>query len=395
MRFRLTVTQGRGVPRQLDLAASDRNAAIVQAENLGFSVLICERAHTVWPTWPMVAVRSNEANHAVLVEQLRDLLNAGLSIVEALDVIARSATTSTYVAALRNRLLEGKQLSAALEADGNFPPLLIALVRAAEHTSQLSPALDRYLEHHKVASELKHRLHSAAIYPTLLLIVGSLVLAFLVFVVMPRFAVVYEGMTTELPGAAQAMVTWANWIKATGTWWLLPALIALALLAALALSQPVRAKLVQSAMRVAAVRELAAAHFLARWYRATGMLLQGGITLPISLGLTNMLLPGYLQPAGLQVKADVESGLSPSQAYAKSGMATPVAEQLMSAGDRSGDLGGVLTRIAQFHESEVARKVERFMRTLEPLVMVLIGIGVGLVVVLMYMPIFELASAVQ
>ena len=125
------------------------------------------------------------------------------------------------------------------------------------------------------------------------------------------------------------------------------------------------------------------------------MLLHGGIPLPVSLGLTNMLLPGYLQPAGLQVIADVESGLSPSQAYARSNMATPVAQQLMSAGDRSGDLGGVLTRIAQFHESEVARKVERFMRNLEPLVMVLIGIGVGLVVVLMYLPIFELASAVQ
>ena len=76
-------------------------------------------------------------------------------------------------------------------------------------------------------------------------------------------------------------------------------------------------------------------------------------------------------------------------------MATPVAEQLMRAGERTGDLGNVLMRIAQFHDAEVARSLERGMRVLEPLVMILIGVGVGTVVVLMYLPIFELASAIQ
>ena len=76
-------------------------------------------------------------------------------------------------------------------------------------------------------------------------------------------------------------------------------------------------------------------------------------------------------------------------------MATPVAEQLLLAGERSGDLGAVLSRIAHFHESEVSRSLERAMRALEPVVMVLIGLGVGVVVVLMYLPIFELASAIQ
>jgi general secretion pathway protein F len=113
------------------------------------------------------------------------------------------------------------------------------------------------------------------------------------------------------------------------------------------------------------------------------------------LELTNTLLPAYMQHSGLRVKAAVESGLSPSAAYAANGMATPIAAQLLAGGERSGDLGGVLTRIARFHELEVTRRVERVMRTMEPAIMVLIGVGVGMVVVLMYMPIFELASAVQ
>jgi general secretion pathway protein F len=76
-------------------------------------------------------------------------------------------------------------------------------------------------------------------------------------------------------------------------------------------------------------------------------------------------------------------------------MATPVSEQLMVAGERTGGLGAVLQRIAQFHEAEVTRALERAMRALEPLVMVAVGLGVGFVVVVMYLPIFELAAAIE
>ncbi|MDQ6684317.1 MAG: type II secretion system F family protein, partial [Pseudomonadota bacterium] len=86
---------------------------------------------------------------------------------------------------------------------------------------------------------------------------------------------------------------------------------------------------------------------------------------------------------------------APAQAFSRAGMATPVAEQLLLAGERTGDLGTVLERIAHFHEAEFARVLEQRMRTLEPVVMVLVGVGVGVVVVLMYLPIFELASAIQ
>jgi general secretion pathway protein F len=125
------------------------------------------------------------------------------------------------------------------------------------------------------------------------------------------------------------------------------------------------------------------------------MLVEGGIPLPQALQLANGLLPEALRPGGAAVLQAVNQGLSPSAAHAKAGMATPIAEQLMLAGERTGDLGGVLTRVAQFHDAEVSRSLERGMRALEPVVMVLIGVGVGVVVVLMYMPIFELASAIQ
>jgi len=166
-------------------------------------------------------------------------------------------------------------------------------------------------------------------------------------------------------------------------------------IAALLFSPAIRASAMARVLSWAPLRDRLKTYFLARWYRAIGMLVQGGIALPQALHLANDLLPLALRDAGLAVERGVREGLSPSTAHARAGMATPVAEQLMLAGERTGDLGTVLTKVAHFHESEVSRDLERAMRALEPIVMVLIGLGVGIVVVLMYMPIFELASAIQ
>jgi general secretion pathway protein F len=242
---------------------------------------------------------------------------------------------------------------------------------------------------------LRHRLVSLAIYPLMLTGVGSGVLFFLLFYVMPRFARVFEGMSGELPWSARAMVWWAGFLSSSG--WLIAGLGALAAVALLAaVSMPAaRERLSIRVLQLALLRQPLRAYVLARWYRTTGMLIEGGIAMPAAVSLATDLLPPGLRAGGVAVVQALRDGKSPAQAYEECDMATAVAEQLMRAGERTGDMGGVLTRIANFHDAEVSRTLERVMRTLEPLVMVLLGLGVGTVVVLMYLPIFELAAAIQ
>ena len=397
MRAQLDVVMGRGVPRTIELEAPTLDAARQQAVGLGYAVL-SSRAARIWPSWGLRSSNASSLDIAVFVEQLRDLLVAGLSVIEALDALRRGATGGGLVAIerLERRLREGKTLSAAMEADSDaFPELLVSLVRAAELTSDLPQTLTRFLEHEQRVAEVRHRLVSTSIYPLLLMAVGSLVLLFLLFYVMPRFARVFEGMNGELPWSARAMVAWAYVLSAHTYWWLGALLAAAAIVVTLASAGALRTALVQRVLAWAPLRSRLHAYFLARWYRATGMLVQGGIPLSQALPLAAGVLPGALRDRGTAVQRAVSDGLSPSAAYARADMATPVAEQLLLAGERTGDLGTVLTRIAQFHESEVSRSLERGMRALEPIVMVLVGLGVGAVVVLMYLPIFELASAIQ
>jgi general secretion pathway protein F len=271
----------------------------------------------------------------------------------------------------------------------------VALVRASELTSDLPQALTRFIEHEQRVAELRHRITSVAIYPLLLTGVGTGVLLFLLLYVMPRFARVFEGMSGELPWSARAMVWWAGWLATYGTWLIAAGGLMAAAVVAAAITPSLRRRMLRTLLQWAPLRDRLRTYFLARWYRATGMLVSGGIPLPEALSLSIGLLPEALRNGGNATEQAVREGLAPALAHIRAGMATPVAGQLMRAGERTGDMGGVLTRIAQFHDAEVARSLERGMRALEPIVMVLIGVGVGTVVVLMYLPIFELAAAIQ
>lgn len=397
MQFRLTVVQGREVPRIVVLESDSQEAATKRAAGEGYTVLSAQRLSFKFGGRVGRNPTAQGLNTLVFIEQMRDLLLAGLSTIEAVGALRRGARgqSGVVIGDLERRLQEGKRLSEVFAAQSAFPPLLVALVSASELTSDLPQALSRFLEHERRVADVRHRVVSVSIYPALLIGIGGAVLLFLLLYVMPRFARVFEGMTGELPWSAQAMLTWSHVLRDHGVWLWLGVGALLSIVAAALASPSIRMSAMRRVLAWRPLRSRLKTYYLARWYRATGMLVQGGIPLLQALALANAVLPMSMRASGALVERGVQEGLTPSAAHVRADMATPVAEQLMLAGERTGDLGTVLARIAHFHESEVSHDIEKVMRGLEPLVMVLIGLGVGVIVVLMYMPIFELASAIR
>jgi general secretion pathway protein F len=398
MRIRFDVVRDRAAPLVLEIEASSPAEAYLSLQQQGYTVLAHRSPSLHGHHWFKASIGSRSSFETlVFIEQLRDLLGAGLSLIEALTTLQQAAAKykGGVLSSLTQRLRGGQRFSEALAADPNFSSLLVALVRASELTSDLPQALTRYLEHRQRVAELRHRLTSVAIYPSLLIGVGMSVLLFLLLYVMPRFARIFDGMAGQLPWSARMMVEWARWLHANGLW--LGAVVAvLTVFVVIAVASPKHRAWVQlSLLQSPFLRERVRTYFLSRWYRTTSMLVSGGIPLPEALALSNGLLPPGLQPGGWATERALRDGIAPAEAHVVSGMATPIAEHLMRAGERTGDMGTVLARIAQFHDAEIARSLEQGMRALEPVVMVLIGLGVGTVVVLMYLPIFELASAIQ
>jgi len=134
---------------------------------------------------------------------------------------------------------------------------------------------------------------------------------------------------------------------------------------------------------------------LTRFYRSLGMLLRGGMPVVTSLQMVTDLLESSLRGQLLLATASIREGHAMSRAMEQYGLTTPVALRMLRVGERTGRMGEMMERIASFYEDETARWVERFTKLFEPLLMVFIGLVIGVIVVLMYLPIFELAGSIQ
>ncbi len=394
MRYRVKALRpGTGVTA-LTVEALDEAEATTRLQREGAQVLSIAAERGDWLT-----ARRARFPLSLFTQELIALLDAGLTLTEALETLAEKETrpeSRQLIERLLIAMREGRPFSAALAAQAEvFPPLYAATVRAAESTGDLSPALNRYVVYQNQIDTLKKKVLSASIYPLLLIGVGTLVIGFLLGYVVPRFASVYADAGRDLPWMSQMLLAWGEAVEKHGIW---IAVAAVGLIAGvvLALAQPVtRAALTRLAWRTPAIGEHLRTVQLARFYRSLGMLLVGGIPVVSALGMVSGLLSAHLRSGAATAMEAMRRGETISAAFMQGELTTPVAARLLRVGEKSGRMGEMMERIAIFHDEEMARWVDWFTRLFEPLLMVFIGLTIGLIVVLLYMPIFELAGTIQ
>ena len=332
-------------------------------------------------------------------QELVALLDAGLSLLESIETLTEKESQASVRRSLEQigvRLREGRGLSAALaEQSGNFPPLYVATVRASERTGAIREALVRYVAYQQQVDILRKKLISASIYPLVLCAAGLLVTVFLMGYVVPRFSGIYEDLGGRLPFASRMLMGWGQLLQAHGT---LVAICAAAALgaAAFGVTRPAfRAAVGAVFVRIPAVGEQLRTYQLARMYRTVGMLLRGGMPAVTALVMSEGLLNASLRAALKEATRTVREGQSLANAMESFGLTTPVAARMLRVGERSGNMGDMMERIAAFYDEQLARSVDLLTRLVEPALMALIGLVIGGIVVLMYFPIFELAGSLQ
>ncbi|MBU1424262.1 MAG: type II secretion system F family protein [Gammaproteobacteria bacterium] len=379
----------------LSVSALNENDAASVAKNQGYAVLSVKAAGAA-----LSRFGSRKSFPLVLFSQeLLSLLDAGLSLIEALEALAekeRHAESRKVFDTIISRLYEGQAFSASLqEFPGIFPPLYIATIRASEKTGGLSEALGRFVSYQLQLDFVKKKIVSASIYPLVLMGVGGLVMLFLLGYVVPRFASVYEGTKTTLPWMSQMLLNWGTMLQEHGHVMLLS--LAGGLGGAIyALSRPaVREVLLLKLWHIPAIGERMHVYQLARFYRTLAMLLKGGIPVVTALDMVSGLLQPALRGQLKLASTSIREGRTISQAMETYELTTPVALRMLRVGERTGNMGEMMERIAAFYDEEMARWVEWFTKMFEPLLMALIGAVIGLIVILMYMPIFDLAGSIQ
>jgi len=392
MRFQLKAISPDGRVESHVLQATDEAFARRQLEGRGYTVLQVRG-------WQGFALRRRERFPVVLFSQeLIALLDAGLPLLEAIETLGekeRAPGARNALNVLTTTLREGRPFSSALEKLGDvFPPLYIATVRAAERTSDLQPALARYVAYQAQVDALKRRVVHASIYPALLIGVGALVSFFLLLYVVPRFSLIYEDRAVDLPLLSRLLLSWGQLVEHYGMV-IVIALFAVLVLSVYLLRLPASRAAIQNLLwRLPGLGERMKLYQLARFYRTIGMLLRGGMPVVASLQLGAELLHPALRGRLQTATRAIREGRPVAESMEANGLTTPVALRLLAVGEHGGDMGAMMERIAAFHDDEMARWVDWLTRLVEPLLMAAIGLVIGAIVVLMYMPIFELAGAV-
>ena len=393
MRFQVHAVDARQQVIALTLEAASEAAARDAARGTGLEVFEI-RSKSV-----LALPRRQSFSVLLFSKELESLLGAGLNLVEALQTLAekeaageRSQVLCGIVAALHR----GEPFSQALAGfPAVFSPLYVATVKAAERTGAIAEALGRTIAYLEELERVTKKVVSASIYPAILLCVGALVLGFLMLYVVPRFAGVYEDMAGTLPFFSQLLLAFGRFVGNN------MALIGIGFVSFIAtmiwaFSNPgLRSWLNTRLWALPGVGSQMKVYQLSRLYRTAGMLLRAGIPAVRTLDMVQGLLSAHLRPQLAVAKRLIEEGRAMSAAFGAAGLATPVAARMMAVGERSGDMGAMLGEIARFHDEEVARTIDWFTRAFEPVLMAVLGLAVGVVVVLMYMPIFELAGSIK
>lgn len=396
MHYHLKAIAPDGNVEALDFQAPDEAAAVRGIEGRGYTVLSVRAKRAAGLPWR----RSGERFPVALFSQeLRALVGAGLPLLEAIETLAQKEKRKEFRVVLGRicvLLREGRPLSAALEEFPQaFSPLYVATVKAAEKTSDLAPALARYVAYASQLEAVRKRIVNASIYPALLVAVGGMVGLFLLLYVVPRFGHIYQERGADLPLFSRLLLAWGKAVDQNGPL-VLGVLAGLVVLCTHLLRREyVRRAIGDALWRLPAIGERLKVYQLARFYRTIGMLLRGGMPLPRALDMGAELLHPLLRHRLHAANQAISEGRGVTASLDAHGLVTPVAVRMLAAGEKGGNMGEMLEQVAAFHDEELARWVDWFTRLFEPILMAVIGLVIGVIVVLMYMPIFELAGSLQ
>jgi general secretion pathway protein F len=337
-------------------------------------------------------------DHSVFASDLATLLRAGVVLTEALDVLQQRETSwddRQILNGLIGALRDGMSLSESMARAGGFPTILVATVSASEQTGDLASGLSRFADYGRSVRQLRDKVIGACVYPLLLLVVGGAIGLLLLTVIVPRFSRLLDTTSRDMPMFSEWLFTWGRLADAHP---IVPiALVALSLLGcgsmAAALRDPQARKTLLS--KVPYLSRVTRDFQHLQLYRTTGILVSRGIPINKALVLAGELLSPADKARLSEGIGFMEEGRPVSSALAACGLSDPVACSMLAVADRSGSLADMLDKVADFYESVLGRRLDLTARLVEPLLMIVIGFVIGAIVLMMYLPIFDLASQVS
>ncbi len=332
-------------------------------------------------------------------QQFVTLIRAGLPILKSLDLLAERLTEGGLqqaARAVRDEVRTGTLLSEAFSRQGIFPPIYVTSVMAGEKSGALVEVLDRFVGFQRLALAARKKLLLSLLYPSILIFLVVCLIVFLVTYVVPSFAVLYTGISAELPAATRILIA----IGTTARDYVLAGFVAL--IAAIAgfrfwsRTEAARIAIDRVTLRTPVVGEIWVKFQISQFARVLSTLLIGGIPLVQALETAGESTSSGLLRKMLETsRRMVREGQTLSSGLLATGVFPGLAVDMVEVGESTGALPAMLNSVAEFYEDDVQTRLTAALGLIEPAIMIFMGIFVAFVLIALYLPIFSLADTLR
>jgi type IV pilus assembly protein PilC len=333
----------------------------------------------------------------VFNQELATLLKAGMPLVQSLDILRQRVSNPTFKAVLDNvhdKVRAGSALSDAFADHGAlFPAVYSASLLAGERSGNLEAVIRRYVGYEKVVGAVRRRTISALIYPAILVTMMVVLVGIIVLKVVPSFSEFYANFGRELPLSTRIIIGISNFVGAN--LWLVVLLAGGAIAGLVVWSRRPghRVQIDKAILRIPWLGSAARQFATSQAARTLATLLGGGIPLVQALDISARSLSNrYVAGELAATQQRVQEGQGFAVAMAERGVFPDVAVKMIEVGESTGALQDMLNSLADFYDEEIDTEVERFIKLIEPALLVLMGLVIAAVVLALYMPLFELGS---
>lgn len=337
---------------------------------------------------------------ALFTRQMATMMKAGVPLLQSFDIIGEgfeNPAMRKLVDEVKQEVAAGNSFAAALRKKPQyFDELYCNLVDAGEQAGALDTLLERVATYKEKSEALKAKIKKAMTYPLFVVFIALIVTGILLVKVVPQFESVFKGFGAELPAFTVMVIGLSEFMQEW--WWIILGLLIAATFGvrhALKTSQAFRDQMDTWLLKLPLVGTLMYKSAVARYARTLSTTFAAGVPLVEALesvaGATGNIV---FKRAVLRIKQDVSTGMQLNFAMRTSGVFPNMAIQMTAIGEESGALDDMLDKVAGFYEAEVDNMVDNLTSLMEPFIMVVLGVIVGGLVVAMYLPIFQLGSAI-
>ena len=329
-------------------------------------------------------------------QQFLTLIRAGLPILGSLKMLGGIQKNKQFAAQLEdvaNRVKTGEALSAAFEAQSGVPLMYTTTLLAGERSGNLQEVLERYVNFQKVSLAFRKKLTASLIYPCVLLTLVIALMIFLLAVVVPQFAQLYDQMGSKLPALTTGLLTFSKWLQHNFLWLLLTAIGIALTLYRFAITERGRDAVDSVRVGMPVFGKIWLKYQVALFSRTLSTLLTGGLPLVPSLETAARAISSRKVSKAVYASIDtVREGKSLAESLTSTGVFPGLAAEMIAVGEQTGALPQMLNSVAEFFEEDVATALAAALALIEPAILVIMGVVVVFVLISLYLPIFSLGQ---